>query len=95
MEEFDRISRRVPQIASIYPASQYDMVDFHKAGGVPAILKGLAPLLHGDALTVTGEPFVENLKLFHNSANPAVIRDLASPFSREGGVVVDVYKRQL
>ena len=36
---FDEFSRRIPQVASIYPASEFDMVDFYEGGGVPAVLK--------------------------------------------------------
>ncbi len=61
LQTFDEFSRKVPQVASVYPASPYDMVDFYEAGGVPAVMKALRGWLHGDAMTVTGETVAENL----------------------------------
>ena len=55
LDLFDRISRRTPIIASLRPSGAYQMEDLHYAGGVPAVLKQLLPLLHGDAMTVTGK----------------------------------------
>lgn len=88
LEAFDRLSRRVPQVASIYPASEYDMADYYEAGGVPAILRELRPLLHLDALTVTGKTLGENLEDFPDSPRREIIRPLADPFSESGGVAV-------
>ena len=51
---FDELSRKIPQIASVYPASPYDMVDFYEAGGVPAVMKELESLLHMECLNVSG-----------------------------------------
>ncbi len=42
-------------IANVRPSGEHLFEDLHRAGGVPAVLHELAPLLHGDALTVTGE----------------------------------------
>lgn len=58
---FDEFSRRIPQVASVYPASPYDMVDFYEAGGVPAVMKSLSEYLHWKAMTVTGLTVGENL----------------------------------
>jgi dihydroxy-acid dehydratase len=88
LEKFDRFSRTTPQVASIYPASEYDMADFYEGGGVPAILKELEPLLHTDALTVTGRTLGENLQEAEYSNNRNMIRPLSDPFSRTGGVAV-------
>lgn len=61
LQAFEEFSRKVPQVASVYPASPYDMVDFYEAGGVPAVMKALRGYLHGSALTVTGRTVAENL----------------------------------
>lgn len=58
---FDLFSRKVPQVASVYPASPYDVVDFHEAGGVPAVMKELEELLHLDVVTCSGETLGVNL----------------------------------
>ena len=85
---FDAMSQRVPQVASIYPASPYDMADFDEAGGVPAILSELRTLLHADCLTGSGETWAELLAHTPQSPRREVIRPLAEPFAQTGGVAV-------
>jgi dihydroxy-acid dehydratase len=85
---FDKLSREVPQVASVYPASPYDMADFHEAGGVPAVMKALAPLLNGDCRTVTRQTVTENLSLAARSSRPEVIRPLDAAFRPDGGVAI-------
>ena len=85
---FDDFSRKTPQVASVYPASPYDMADFHEAGGVPAVMLELQAYLHRDALTVTGKTVGENLGAFSPTARREIIRTAAEPFSEEGGVAV-------
>lgn len=88
LEEFDKFSRRIPQVASIYPASEYDMVDFYEAGGVPAVMLELLPLLHKEGLTVTGKTTLENLSGFSKTKRRELIKTLDIPFSQEGGVAI-------
>ena len=85
---FDAMSQRVPQVASIYPASPYDMADFDEAGGVPAILSELRTLLHADCLTGSGETWAELLAHTPQSPRREVIRPLEEPFAQTGGVAV-------
>ena len=85
---FDEMSRHVPQVASVYPASPYDMADFDEAGGVPAILRELRPLLHTDCLTGTGESWADLLAHMPESPRREVIRPLEEPFAETGGVAV-------
>jgi dihydroxy-acid dehydratase len=87
LELFDEISRRTPLIANMRPVGQYQMEDLFYAGGISAILKQLLPLLHGDALTVTGRTLAENVAeaRIHNSE---VIRSLDKPLQPEGGLAV-------
>src|SRR5690606_2997717 len=61
LDLFDAISRRTPLIANLRPSGSYQMEDLYYAGGIPAILRELLPLLHGDALTVTGRTLAENV----------------------------------
>jgi dihydroxy-acid dehydratase len=63
------------------------MEDFFYAGGLPAVLRELLPLLHGDALTVTGKTLAENVAGAENW-NSDVIRSLALPIAPEGGTVI-------
>ncbi|MEZ4710516.1 MAG: IlvD/Edd family dehydratase [Caldilineaceae bacterium] len=84
---WDTISRRTPLIANMRPSGQYQMEDLHFAGGIPAVLRELLPLLHGDALTVTGRTLAENVATtpIHNRD---VIRPLAEPLQPEGGLSI-------
>ena len=85
---FDELSRKIPQIASVYPASPYDMVDFYEAGGVPAVMKELEPLLHLECLNVTGSTLEKSLKQFGFSQRREVIKPTSDPFHLTGGVAV-------
>ena len=84
---FDEISRRAPLIANMRPAGQYQMEDLFHAGGISAILKQLLPLLHGDALTVTGQTLAESVAQAQ-ILDPDVIRSLDNPLKGEGGLAV-------
>lgn len=87
LELFDRISRNTPIVASLRPSGKYQMEDLHYAGGIPAVLKQLLPLLHGDALTVTGKTLAENVA-DAKIVNPDVIHPLDEPFHAEGGLAI-------
>lgn len=88
LSEFDIYSRRIPQIAAVYPASKYDMVDFYEAGGVPAVLKELEEFLHMSSLTVTGKTLEENLEKCPFTTRREVIKTVKQPCSKEGGVAI-------
>ena len=84
---FDEISRRTPLIANLRPSGQFQMEDLFYAGGIPAVLKQLLPLLHGDAQTVTGRTLAENVadaKIVDRN----VIRPLEDPLQQEGGLSI-------
>lgn len=59
LEGFDEIGRQVPLIANVQPAGEHLTESLMAAGGVPALLKRLAPLLHLDAPTVSGQTIGE------------------------------------
>ena len=84
---FDEISRRTPLLANVRPAGSYQMEDLFYAGGVPAILRQLLPLLHGDALTVTGRTLAENVAQ-SKTVDAEVIHSSDSPLKREGGLAI-------
>ena len=87
LELFDDISRRTPLVVNLRPAGQYQMEELFYAGGIPAVLKQLLPLLHGDTLTVTGRTLAENVQeaQVHNTE---VIRSPEKPLSTEGGLAI-------
>jgi len=62
LEVFDYISRRTPNLTMIRPSGKHTMLDFDRAGGIPAVLKRLQEQLNIDCLTVTGKNIGENLK---------------------------------
>jgi dihydroxy-acid dehydratase len=87
LEDFDAFSRSTPCIGNVKPSGEFLMEDFHAAGGVPAVMKRLLGLLHGDCITVNGRTVRENVE---NAQcwNDDVIRPLASPLAEEGGTVI-------
>jgi len=87
MVRFDELCRSTPQIARINPAAAPNVPDFHRAGGVPAVMREILPLLHGEAQTVSGGTLAENLA---NTppGDPAIIRPRQNPWRREGGLAV-------
>jgi L-arabonate dehydrase len=87
LDLFDEISRTTPFLANIRPSGKYLMEDFFYAGGVPAVMKEIAPLLHGGALTVTGKTVAENI-CNAQCHNPDVIRSMTNPIQPQGGTVI-------
>ncbi len=87
LDLFDTISRRTPLLANMRPSGSYQMEDLYYAGGIPAILKELLPLLHGNVLTVTGKTLAENVA-GARIENPDVIRSFESPIQAEGGLTI-------
>ncbi len=82
LEDFEEMRARVPVLCDLKPSGRYVATDLHKAGGVPQVMKMLlaAGLLHGDALTVTGETVAEVLKEVPDE--PRRDQDVIRPFDR-------------
>jgi dihydroxy-acid dehydratase len=87
LDVFDALSCRTPLIGKFRPASPYTMIDLHQAGGVPAVLNILSPLLHLELPTVTGESLRERAD-GARPLRPEVLHPLASPLSKEGGLAI-------
>ncbi|MFH1243174.1 MAG: dihydroxy-acid dehydratase [Pseudomonadota bacterium] len=87
MDLFELLSRGTPHIAKMNPAAAPNVPDFHNAGGVPAVMKEILDQLHGGALTVTGKTVAENVA-DAEVHDRNIIRTLADPWSREGGIAV-------
>jgi dihydroxy-acid dehydratase len=87
LDRFDEISRRTPILANLRPSGQFLVEQLFHAGGVPAVLKELAPLLDRDALTVTGRALADGFEAAR-SHDRAVITTLEAPFFAEGGIAV-------
>ena len=87
LDDFDAISRRTPCIVNVKPSGEYLMEDFFAAGGLPAVMKEILPLLRGNALTVNGKTVRENVEKAA-CHRPEVIRTAGEPIHPEGGTVV-------
>ncbi|MFA6107510.1 MAG: dihydroxy-acid dehydratase [Candidatus Latescibacterota bacterium] len=87
MERFEEICRTTPHLARMNPAAAPNVPDFHCAGGVPAVLRELLPLLHCEAMTVTGKTVAENVD-GARIRDPRVIRPLSDPWSQGGGLAI-------
>ena len=87
LDLFDEISSKTPLLASVIPNGPHTVVDFHEAGGVPALLKELGNLIDTSALTVDGRTVGENIKRVSGSRGPA-ISTLDNPVQAEGGLAV-------
>jgi dihydroxy-acid dehydratase len=84
---FDEIGRRVPHLCSMIPSGPYAMEDLHAAGGIPAVMKELSPLLNLNMLSVTGKLISENIA-DAEVVDANVIRPLTNPVHKEGGIAI-------
>ncbi len=87
MTNFDELCRTTPHIAKMNPAAAANVADFHLAGGVKAVMNEILPLLHGDAMTVSGKSIADNLANTPKG-DPAVIKTFENPWSSQGGLAV-------
>jgi dihydroxy-acid dehydratase len=91
LDEFQRISERVPLLADLKPFGEYVMFDLDRVGGVPVVMRMLLDegLLHGDCLTVTGRTVAENLAEVRPPApDGRVVRPWATPLAASGGITI-------
>jgi dihydroxy-acid dehydratase len=87
MQHFEDLCKSTPHIARIYPAAAPNVPDFHEAGGVPAVMKELLPLLHADVMTVTGKSVAANVQDWPDGKRH-IIRPFSEPWSAGGGLAV-------
>ncbi|MDP1677236.1 MAG: dihydroxy-acid dehydratase [Bacteroidota bacterium] len=92
IDDFETLRKKVPVLCDLKPSGKYLVVDFHKAGGIPQVMKMLLNhgLLHGDCLTITGQTIAELLKDVPNepSANQSVIHAFDKPLYKEGHLII-------
>ena len=87
LSKFDELAHTTPTIANLQPSGQYLMEDFYYAGGLPALMKEILTLLHGEEITVNGKTIAENLQSAQ-CHNPDVIRPMAQPLHADGSLAV-------
>jgi dihydroxy-acid dehydratase len=88
LEAFDRIGREVPVLLNLKPSGAHYMEHFHHAGGVPALLRELAPLLDLTAPAVSGHTLADIVARAESVPNQDVIRTLANPLKKEGAIAI-------
>jgi dihydroxy-acid dehydratase len=92
IDDFERIRQKVPVLCNLKPSGKYVAVDFHRAGGVPQVLKMLLKhgRLHGDCLTITGRTIAEELKDVPDAPrkDQDVIRQWDDPLYAQGHLAI-------
>jgi dihydroxy-acid dehydratase len=87
LDDFDAAGAGVPLLVDLQPAGRHLMEDFHRAGGLLAVLREVRDLLDPDALTVTGKPLVEHLA-DAEIWDTDVIRRRGAPLQEDAGIAV-------
>lgn len=91
IDDFQRVSDRIPFLADLKPSGLYVMEDLHAIGGVPAVMKYLLAnsLLDGSCLTVTGKTIAQNLADVPDlAAGQKIIRPLSNPIKPTGHIQI-------
>jgi dihydroxy-acid dehydratase len=89
LDDFDRASRTTPMITNVRPSGTYHMEDLAEAGGIPAVMRELAPLLNLEARTVSGETLATELARFPLRGDwQDVVTPLERPVKTDGGLAI-------
>jgi dihydroxy-acid dehydratase len=92
IDDFERVRRKVPVLCNLKPSGQYVATDFHRAGGVPQVLKMLLNhgLVHGECKTITGRTLAEELASVPDEPRPDqdVIRPWDKPMYAQGHLAI-------
>ncbi len=91
IDDFQKVSDRVPFLADLKPSGKYVMEDLHQVGGTPAVMKYLLAegFLTGDCMTVTGKTLAENLAdLPGLSEGQEIIRPISDPIKKTGHLCI-------
>ena len=92
IDDFERMRRKVPVLCDLKPSGRFVAVDFHRAGGVPQVLKILLKngVLHGECMTIHGKTMAEMLKGVPDQprADQQVIRPWSDPMYKQGHLAI-------
>ena len=92
IDDFETIRARVPVLCDLKPSGRYVATDLHQAGGIPQVMKILLAhgVLHGDALTITGQTVAEVLKDVPDEPrkDQDVIRPWSDPIYAQGHLAI-------
>jgi dihydroxy-acid dehydratase len=89
IDDFQKVSMRIPYLADLKPSGKYVMEDLHKVGGTPAVMKYLLEheLIDGECITVTGKTVAENLENLPGlKAGQEVVYPLDKPIKQTGHI---------
>ena len=87
LRRLNALSDETPVLVDLKPTGQHYMSDLNAAGGLGAVLRELAPMLHLDCLTVTGQTLGQRLAAEDTWVDRDVVRPLADPYQKVGGLV--------
>jgi dihydroxy-acid dehydratase len=87
LERLNALSDETPILVDLKPTGRHYMSDLFVGGGIGAVLRELKPMLHLDCMTVTGETLGERLSHEPSWVDRDVIRPLADPYKKDGGLV--------
>ncbi|QJR13777.1 IlvD/Edd family dehydratase [Usitatibacter palustris] len=88
LARLDALGRETPVLVDLKPSGLHYMEDFHAAGGMATLLRELKPLLHLDAMTVTGRTLGEELEASGEGFKQDVVRSRDKPIFAQGGIAV-------
>jgi dihydroxy-acid dehydratase len=92
IDDFERVRRKVPVLCDLKPSGRFVAVDFHRAGGVPQVLKILLNhgVLHGECMTIHGKTMADMLKDVPDEprADQEVIRPWSNPMYKQGHLAI-------
>ncbi|KAK4742708.1 hypothetical protein SAY87_000709 [Trapa incisa] len=91
LDDFQKVSDKVPLLADLKPSGKYVMEDIHKIGGTPAVIRYLLELgyLDGDCITVTGKTLAENIKSAPQLATGQdIIKPVENPIKKTGHIQI-------
>lgn len=86
-DDIAKITSETPVLCGIVPNGNRTVVDLHYAGGVPAVMKELGDMLHGECLTVTGKKLGDILKDV-KEGNREIIHTVSDPLEKADGIQV-------
>lgn len=87
LDRVQRISQQTPRVLGVRPSGTYSLEDLDEAGGVPAVLRVLAPLLNREAAMGDGRTVAQVAEAAGGRLNPC-LRSLDDPFEPDGGLVI-------
>ncbi|KAF2006309.1 dihydroxy-acid dehydratase-like protein [Amniculicola lignicola CBS 123094] len=91
LDDFQRVSNKIPFIADLAPSGKFLMADLFEIGGIPSVMKILvaANLLNGSIPTVTGKTLAENIESFPSlPQDQTIIRPLSNPIKATGHIEI-------